>query len=131
MWPLGDSQYNLFLGIGKLCLGIGRGWKGFGGGVLKRNRNTMFHQDLLSTLGMGTEREEWQQQVVCYGARNGTGPLDKEERQRNKEIQSALLAYLFFWQAKEVESQRIPAGIGDLPKGVSEGEFGKKVCIIL
>lgn len=106
----GDSQYKLFLGIGNLHLGIGRSWKGFGGGVLKRNRNTVFHQDLLSPLAMGIEKEERQQQVVCYWARNGSGPLNKEERQRNEEIQSALLAYLFFWKAKEVGSQRMPAG---------------------
>lgn len=39
----------------------------------------MFHQDLLTPLGMGAVSEERQQQVVCSRAGEETGGLDLEE----------------------------------------------------
>jgi hypothetical protein len=49
----------------------------------------VFHQDLLSPLGIGTESEKRLQQVVCYRFEDGT--LDMEKRRENKDLKLTCL----------------------------------------
>lgn len=64
----GSSRQNVFLDIEKLTLRNGSGLEGRAEPVHIREKNRAFQQDLLSLLGMGTEREERPQQVVYYRA---------------------------------------------------------------
>ena len=44
--------------------------------IHRRNENRVFHQDLLSPLGMRAENKERPGQVVCYRAGDDTGGED-------------------------------------------------------
>lgn len=62
------------------------GWR-----VHRREESSVFHQDLLTPLGMGTEREERPQQVVCFKA-GGPG-FARAEREREE----LRLVHLLHW----------------------------------
>lgn len=53
----------------------------------------MFHQDLLSPLGMVLESEGRPRQAICYRAADETGKLDMEERRENNDLKTAHLLY--------------------------------------
>lgn len=52
----------------------------------------VFHQDLLSPLDIGSEREERPHHVVCYSAGKGTKGLDMEVLRESEDLK---LTYLF------------------------------------
>ena len=72
----------------------------------------VFHQDLLSLLGMGAERKERTQHVVCYRTGDGTGVLDLKERRKGEDLSSlpASLAYFLPWLGSPEGSQSKSAG---------------------
>lgn len=55
-----------------------RGMRGLRGSVEGRKAGR-FHQDMLSSLGIGTDSEEKLQLMVCYRAADKTEGLDLEE----------------------------------------------------
>lgn len=50
--------------------------------VYRREKSRMFLQNLLSPLGMGSEREERLKQVICYRAGDESEGLVLEERKK-------------------------------------------------
>ena len=44
--------------------------------MYRREESRVFHQDLLSSQGMGAESEERPQKVACYRTGDGTPGLD-------------------------------------------------------
>lgn len=62
-------------------------------GSLEGRKVGWFHQDMLSSLGMGTDSEEKLQLMVCYRAADNTEGLDWRNRGRGEDLH---LAHLLF-----------------------------------
>lgn len=59
--------------------------------IHKRDEIRVFHQNLLSQLGMGAENEEGPKQIVCHRAGDETRALEMEDRRESKDLKPACL----------------------------------------
>lgn len=68
-------------------------------GVPLERGEQVCHQDLLSLLAMGMEREERPQLVVCYKSGDETGRLGLEERKKSNDLKLTcpLVGLYAFW----------------------------------
>lgn len=68
-----------------------------------QEESSVWHQDLLSSLGAGSEREERPQMAACYRSGHGDLGLGLEERREGEELKIC-----FPWWAWLLGSQGMP-----------------------
>lgn len=77
-----DSRLNVFLEIGSWHLRMWIDQESVTNAVYRREKSRMLLRNLLSPLGMGSEREERMKQVICYRTGDESGGLVLEERKK-------------------------------------------------
>lgn len=77
-----DSRLKVFLEIGSWHLRMWIDQELLTNAVYRREKSRMLLRNLLSPLGMGSEREERLKQVICYRAGAESGGLVLEERKK-------------------------------------------------
>lgn len=64
---------------------MGMGGEDGAEGGHRREERRVFHQGLLSPLGMGSENIKWPQRLDCYRAVDETVTLNTEEKGKNED----------------------------------------------